>query len=115
MPSYEVGVNVILGSAIGPRIRESRSTPRGRGCPTGSTVKTSTGLMCALLALNKASGMRVYDVVEEEAFDEVVCPLHGSAFRVTDGEVPSPPATNGLTVYPVKVEGNNVLIGPPKP
>ena len=47
--------------------------------------------------------------------DEVLCPLHGSTFRVTDGEVLSPPATEGLTVYPVRVEGNDVLIGPLKP
>ena len=73
MPSYEVGVNVILGSAIGPRIRATlEEYAQRKGMPYREYVKTRTGLMCALLALNEASGMRVYDVVEEEAFDESV-------------------------------------------
>ena len=45
--------------------------------------------------------------------EEVECPLHGSAFNVKSGEVLSPPAGEGLTVYAVRVEGNDILIGPP--
>ena len=45
--------------------------------------------------------------------EEVLCPLHGSAFNVRTGEVLSPPATEGLTVYSVRVEGDDILIGPP--
>ena len=44
--------------------------------------------------------------------DEVMCPLHGSAFNVRSGEVLSPPAAQGLKVYPVRVEGGDVLVGP---
>ena len=44
--------------------------------------------------------------------DEVVCPLHGSAFSVTTGQVLTPPSDQNLTVYTVKVEGEDVLIGP---
>lgn len=44
---------------------------------------------------------------------EIECPLHGSAFELTTGEAMSPPADENLTVYPVRVEGNDVLVGPP--
>ena len=44
---------------------------------------------------------------------EIECPLHGSAFEVTTGEPMSPPADENLTVYPVRVEGTDVLVGPP--
>ena len=45
--------------------------------------------------------------------DELVCPVHGSTFDVKTGDVLSPPAASGLTVYPVRVEGDEILIGPP--
>ena len=44
--------------------------------------------------------------------DEIVCPVHGSTFNVRTGEVLSPPAGEGLTVYPVRVEGDDLLVGP---
>ena len=71
MADYETGVNVILGGSIGPRIRAAlEEYAQRKGMPLREYVKTHTGFMAALLALNKAAGMRVYDVVEEEAFDE---------------------------------------------
>jgi 3-phenylpropionate/trans-cinnamate dioxygenase ferredoxin subunit len=45
--------------------------------------------------------------------EEVECPLHGSAFNVKTGEALSPPADEALTVYSVRVEDNDILIGPP--
>ena len=73
MASYETGINVILGGSIGPRIRASlEEYAERKGVPLRDYVKTHTGFMAALLALNKAAGMRVYDVIEEEAFDESV-------------------------------------------
>ena len=44
---------------------------------------------------------------------EIVCPLHGASFDVRTGEVVTPPAMQELTVYQVKVEGNDILIGHP--
>ena len=44
--------------------------------------------------------------------DEIVCPMHGSAFSVRTGEVLSPPSQEGLTTYQVKVSGDQILIGP---
>jgi nitrite reductase/ring-hydroxylating ferredoxin subunit len=46
--------------------------------------------------------------------DEVVCPLHGSAFDIKTGAVLSPPAMDSLAVYPVKVEGEHILVGAPQ-
>ena len=45
--------------------------------------------------------------------ETVECPVHGSMFNVKTGESLGPPADESLTVYPVKVEGNDILIGPP--
>ena len=44
---------------------------------------------------------------------EVECPVHGSVFNVKTGEILSPPADESLTVYPVRMEGDDILIGPP--
>ena len=44
--------------------------------------------------------------------DEVVCPLHGSTFDIRTGEVISKPALEGLTVYQIRVEGNEILVAP---
>ena len=44
---------------------------------------------------------------------EVECPLHGSRFDVRDGSVRILPATKPVVTYPVKMEGDKVLVGPP--
>jgi 3-phenylpropionate/trans-cinnamate dioxygenase ferredoxin subunit len=41
---------------------------------------------------------------------EVTCPLHLSRFNVTDGKVLSPPATEPLKTYGLKVEGSTVYV-----
>ena len=40
----------------------------------------------------------------------ITCPLHGSMFEVTNGEVVVPPAEDSLKIFQVKVEGNDVLV-----
>ena len=73
MADYTPGINVILGGSIGPRIRLAlEEYAQRKGVPFKEYVKTQTGFMAALLALNKASGMRVYDVIEDEAFDDSI-------------------------------------------
>lgn len=42
---------------------------------------------------------------------EVECPLHGSRFDVRDGSVRILPATKPVATYPVKIEGDLVLVG----
>ena len=43
---------------------------------------------------------------------EVQCPLHGSHFDVTNGQVKRGPATRPETVYDVKVESGSILVRP---
>jgi 3-phenylpropionate/trans-cinnamate dioxygenase ferredoxin subunit len=45
---------------------------------------------------------------------EVECPLHGSCFNVATGDVRILPATRPVASYAVKIEGDEVLIGPRK-
>ena len=40
------------------------------------------------------------------------CPCHGSQFNVTTGDVVAAPAQDPLTRYPVRIEGDDVLVGP---
>ena len=46
---------------------------------------------------------------------EVECPLHGSRFDVRDGSVRILPATKPVTTYEVRIEGDQVLVGPARP
>lgn len=45
---------------------------------------------------------------------EIQCPLHGAMFNVTTGEVITPPADEPLRMFEVRIEGDDILIGPPK-
>ncbi len=42
--------------------------------------------------------------------DTVECPWHGAHFNVKTGAVTRPPAGAGVRSFPVKVEGNDVLV-----
>ena len=46
----------------------------------------------------------------ELAGDVVTCPWHGAKFNVRTGEVLGPPARTGVRSFPVKVQGNDVLV-----
>jgi nitrite reductase/ring-hydroxylating ferredoxin subunit len=46
--------------------------------------------------------------------NEVECPLHGSAFNVVTGEAITPPADESLRVFEVRVDGQDILVGPAK-
>jgi 3-phenylpropionate/trans-cinnamate dioxygenase ferredoxin subunit len=43
-------------------------------------------------------------------FETIECPKHGSTFDLNTGKPRSLPATIPLPVYPVKVEGDDILI-----
>ncbi len=45
--------------------------------------------------------------------EEVECPLHGGSFNVTTGEVLGPPADEPVRVYPVQIDGDDILVAPP--
>jgi nitrite reductase/ring-hydroxylating ferredoxin subunit len=40
----------------------------------------------------------------------VKCPLHGSRFNLRTGEVTDDPADQNLRVYPVRLDGDDILI-----
>ncbi len=42
----------------------------------------------------------------------IICPWHKANFRVSDGGLLEPPALQGLTRYPVTIEGGLVLVSP---
>ena len=42
--------------------------------------------------------------------NEIECPLHAARFDIATGECLSPPADRDLVTYPVKVEGEEVLV-----
>ena len=46
--------------------------------------------------------------------EEVECPLHGSAFNVITGEAITPPADESVRVFELRIDGQDILLGPPK-
>jgi nitrite reductase/ring-hydroxylating ferredoxin subunit len=47
--------------------------------------------------------------------DTVECPWHSSVFNVKTGDYVEGPASEGLTVYEVAVDGDEIFVGPEKP
>lgn len=45
--------------------------------------------------------------------DCIECPLHGAQFNIRTGKVATPPATEDLTPYEVKIDGDDILVGVP--
>jgi nitrite reductase/ring-hydroxylating ferredoxin subunit len=43
--------------------------------------------------------------------DCIECPLHQARFHIPTGEVRAAPATEALRVFPVKIDGDDVLVG----
>ena len=42
--------------------------------------------------------------------NSIVCPCHSSAFDLSSGSVANPPATEPIETYPVRVQGNDILV-----
>ena len=45
--------------------------------------------------------------------DCIECPLHGAQFNIKTGKAETPPATEDLKCYEIKIEGSNILVGLP--
>lgn len=45
---------------------------------------------------------------------QIECPLHGACFEVKTGKALTAPATVDLEKYPVKIDGDQILVGLPK-
>ncbi len=43
----------------------------------------------------------------------VECPMHGGCFDVKTGEPTAPPCVEPLRTYPVRIQGEDVLVGVP--
>ena len=44
---------------------------------------------------------------------KILCPLHGAAFDIRDGSALTRPASVPIATYPVQLEGDDILVGPP--
>jgi 3-phenylpropionate/trans-cinnamate dioxygenase ferredoxin subunit len=42
--------------------------------------------------------------------DKIECPLHQAKFHIPTGKCLGPPADRDLITYPIKIEGNDVLV-----
>lgn len=63
----------------------------------------ATDEICTHAHASLADGFVAGDVIE--------CPLHGATFSIKTGAVLSSPATEPLTTYPVRIEGEDILVG----
>jgi nitrite reductase/ring-hydroxylating ferredoxin subunit len=66
----------------------------------------ATDQICTHAYASLAEGFVIDDTIE--------CPLHGATFSIRTGEALSPPATDPLATYPVRVEGESILVGLPE-
>src|SRR5262249_4440354 len=69
----------------------------------GDEVRATSGICTHALAL-------LADGFVESADGTIECPLHQALFDIRTGKALSGPATEDLAVYPVKVDGGDVLI-----
>jgi 3-phenylpropionate/trans-cinnamate dioxygenase ferredoxin component len=94
---------------------------RAADLPPGSVTQVEVGGHLVALANVDGQFYAIDDTCthEEASLSEggllseiVVCPKHGSRFNVKTGRVLSLPAVRSVAVYPVRVEGGDVLISP---
>ncbi len=45
--------------------------------------------------------------------DEIECPLHQARFHIPTGQVRSAPATDDIATFPVRIDGEDILVGVP--
>ncbi len=43
----------------------------------------------------------------------IECPLHGGCFDIKTGKAMTPPVTDDIKTYEVKIDGDDVLVGVP--
>jgi MocE subfamily Rieske [2Fe-2S] domain protein len=46
--------------------------------------------------------------------EKIECPLHGGCFEIKTGKAVTPPCTEDLKTYPVKIDNGAILVGVPK-
>ena len=45
--------------------------------------------------------------------DQIECPLHGGCFNIKTGKAMTPPLTEDIKTYEVKIDGENIMVGVP--
>ena len=99
--------------AFTPADRKASEVPEGglRLAKTGDVFVLLSNVDGVIYATSRtcphAGAALNYGYLEES---EVMCPLHGAIFDVITGEVVLGPSPHGLRVFPVKVEGDDVLV-----
>jgi 3-phenylpropionate/trans-cinnamate dioxygenase ferredoxin subunit len=64
-------------------------------------------------AINDRCSHADYSLCEGDLWEdelEIECPKHGSTFALETGEPQSLPATKPVAVYPVRVDGGDVIV-----
>lgn len=56
------------------------------------------------------SGCAATRVTAPDPQGGILCPCHGSTFRISDGAALSPPATTPLPAWSVQIEGDDVVV-----
>jgi nitrite reductase/ring-hydroxylating ferredoxin subunit len=69
-------------------------------------VQPTAGTFKAFSAICPHQGCAVGDITG----GEIVCPCHGSRFKVSDGSVLNGPAAQGLTPMTATVQGGDVVV-----
>jgi Rieske Fe-S protein len=89
-------------------LAKTDDVPVGSGVIVGDTVITqpTAGTFTGLSSTCTHAGCKVTEVVD----GEIVCPCHGSRFRL-DGSVAKGPATKPLAGAPVTVKGQEIFAG----
>ena len=65
-----------------------------------------------VFALHDVCSHEEVPLSEGEIYDHTVeCWLHGSCFDLRTGKPTGPPATKPVATYPVKIDGDDVLVG----
>jgi 3-phenylpropionate/trans-cinnamate dioxygenase ferredoxin component len=68
-----------------------------------------------IYALHDVCSHEEIPLSEGEVYDHTVeCWLHGSCFDVRTGAPTGPPATQPVATYPVKVDGDDILVAVPE-
>lgn len=116
-----------LVAVAAPALAACSGSSQGSGQPQRTTVKTADvpvggGVIedaAGVVVVQPTAGeYKAYSAicphqgceVDRVSGGEIMCPCHGSTFRVSDGGVVTGPATQGLTVLTSAVQGDEVVV-----
>lgn len=111
------GASLAVGEVLLANIDDNTAVLVGRddaGFFARSAVCTHA---CCIVALCGDDGCSTLDTTPDPCAvtgaarsDRVLCPCHGSTFRISDGEALTGPASTPLPAYPVSVDGADLWV-----